>query len=279
MAGKMKKVLFIGLLSALGLLSIDQAILARYMDKNYSDPNEYKKTEIRKYPINSTHVGLNDSCAEAACFSGPMYDLTGKTVGGTVGFDNADSPILTHQECLQQGQNFNLDSITYIMAIDTVSGDVKLFPSYDKKYGDMAYDFCQDTSCTKNKIILQNSNYLMIRGGIPPLEKRNKNDGLAALRLAFGADGDGNYVFVKFFGTLKELQEYLKKEFGRGNPACTKNSKYTKSSFMYLDGNNIMFDGKCYIAQRESFFNNLGIVRFLKLQYVKHAQHLIMQNK
>ena len=263
-------------------VGVADQLLLLYINKYFSNSEEYEKTEIRKYPIKEYSLQLNTDYEDHSCFSGPMYDLSGQLVGGAMGFGDMDRPILTHEQCIQKGHNFNLDSITYIMAIDTLKGIAQSFPSFDKKYGEMAYNKCQDTNFTKNKLILQNGNYLMIRGGIPPIAMRQKNNALKTLKLAFGTDGDGNYVFVKFYGTMQELQEFLKNEFGRGNPAYknNQNSKYAKAAFIYLDGNNIIFDGKCYVARRNSFVkNNLGIVKFAKLQYIKKAPHLMLRSK
>jgi len=280
---KYKKILYFLLISAICAGVADQLLLYLYINKHFSNPSEYEKTEIRKYPIKDYSLRLDKNYNDQGCFSGPMYDLSGQLVGGAMGFGDMDRPILTHEQCIKKGHNFNLDSITYIMTIDTLKGTVQSFPSFDKKYGEMAYNQCQDTNFTKNKLILQNGNYLMIRGGIPPIATRQKNNALKTLKLAFGTDGDGNYVFVKFYGTMQELQEFLKHEFGRGNPKYNKNnqnSKYAKAAFIYLDGNNIIFDGKCYVARRNSFIkNNIGIVKFAKLQYIKKAPHLTLQSK
>lgn len=278
-----KKKLFLSLLIvAAGLVGTDQAILHLYINKYFSNPDDYKKTEICKYAIQDHSLSLDKTYTGAGCFSGPMYDLQGKTVGGALGFKDNNKPILTHEQCCAIGYNFNLDSVTYIMCIDTLTCAVRSFPSYDKKYGDMAYNKSNDADFIKNKIILQNGNYLMMRGGIPPKSKREKSNGLQTLKLAFGVDGDGNYVFVKFFGTMCELQEYLKREFGRGNPNYKndRNSKYAKAAFMYLDGNNIIFDGKCYVARRKSFIKDkLGFVKLAKLRYIQHAPHLNIKQK
>lgn len=279
---KAKKLFLSLLIAGTGLVGIDQAILYMYINKYFSNPDDYKKTEIRKYPIKDYSLSLDKTYMDKRCFSGPMYNLQWETVGGALGFQNNNKPILTHEQCCAIGSNFNLDSVTYIMCIDTLTGDVKSFPSYDVNYGDMAYNITQDTNFIKNKIILQNGNYLMIRGGIPPRRLREKNNGVQTLKLAFGVDGDGNYVFVKFFGTISELQEYLKREFGRDNPNYqnNKNSKYTKAAFMYLDGNNIVFDGRCHISRRKSFVKDKsGFVKCLKLNYVRKAPHLNLKQK
>lgn len=279
---KVKKALLTLLIAGLSMVGADQAILYLYVNKYFSNPDEYKKTEIRQYPIQDYSLSLDKTCTETGCFSGPMYNFRGEMVGGAIGFKDNNKPILTHEQCCKIGYNFNLDSITYIMCIDTLTENVSSYPSYDVNHKEMAYDLCQDSNFTKNKIILQNGNYLMIRGGIPPKSRRATNNGAKTLKLAFGVDGDGNYVFVKYFGTICELQEFLKREFGRDNPNYKnqKNSKYTKSTFMYLDGNNIIFDGKRYIAHRESFFNNSsGFVRLAKLRYINMAPHLNIKRK
>ena len=277
------KKLFLSLLIVgAGLVGTDQAVLYMYINKHFSNPDDYKKTEIRKYPIKDTSLSLDKTYTGNGCFSGPMYNLRGETVGGALGFKDNNKPILTHEQCCAIGSNFNLDSVTYIMCIDTLTNDVKSFPSYDVNHGDMAYDISRDKDFIKNKIILQNGNYLMIRGGIPPKSKRTTNNGLQTLKLAFGVDGDGNYVFVKYFGTISELQEYLKREFGRDNPNYKNdlNSKYAKAAFMYLDGNNIVFDGKCYIAHRKSFIKDkMGLIKLIKLRYIQKAPHLNVKQK
>ena len=270
------------LIAGAGLVGTDQAILYLYINRYFSNPDDYKKTEIRKYPIKDYSLSLDKAYADSRCFSGPMYNLRGETVGGALGFKDNNKPILTHEQCCTIGANFNLDSVTYIMCIDTLTCDVKSFPSHDANHGDMAYKKSLDTNFIKNKIILQNGNYLMIRGGIPPKSHRTTNNGLQTLKLAFGVDGDGNYVFVKYFGTISELQEYLKREFGRDNPNYKNNpnSKYAKAAFMYLDGNNIVFDGKCYVARRSSFIKDkLGLIKLAKLRYIQHAPHLNIKQK
>ena len=135
-----------------GLVGTDQAVLYMYINKHFSNPDDYKKTEIRKYPIKGTSLSLDKTYTGNGCFSGPMYNLRGETVGGALGFKDNNKPILTHEQCCAIGSNFNLDSITYIMCIDTLTNDVKSFPSYDVNHGDMAYDISRDKDFIKNKI-------------------------------------------------------------------------------------------------------------------------------
>ncbi len=278
---KLKSTLKLLIISGVCCTIVDRAILA-YIHQNFSNEEEYKKTEVLKYPILHSSLALDNSQSGLGVFSGPMFDIKGKPVGGIRGFGKSDSPILSYEECINKGSNFNLDSLTYIMCIDTITCKTNMFPSYDSNYGDMAYRYANDEEYARNKIILQNGNYLMIKGGISPLHIRHQHDNTKTLRVAFGTDGDGNYVFVKYFGTLRGLQEYLKKTFGRDNPEFirTHAAKYTQAAFLYMDGNNIVFDGKYYIARRKSFFNDkIGIVKLAKLIYLKNVKHLEVKQK
>ena len=278
---KLKNVLKLLIISGAGCTIVDRAIIA-YIHQNFSNEEEYKKTEVLKYPILNSSLTLDNTQSGVGVFSGPMFDIRGKPVGGIRGFRESDSPILSHEECIVKGDNFNLDSLTYIMCIDTITCKTNMFPSHDPNYGDMAYQYANDEEYARNKIILQNGNYLMLKGGICPLRVRSQHDNAEALRVAFGTDGDGNYVFVKYFGTIRGLQEYLKKTFGRDNPDFirTHAEKYTKAAFLYMDGNNIVFDGKYYIARRQSFFNDkIGVVKLAKLLYLKNAKHLQIKQK
>lgn len=264
-------------IAAAGGIVSDQAILHLYMNPNFGVDN--RDPEVKVYPIRDTSMSLSGNIVGEGVYNGPLFNLRGKTIGGVKGFGDADTPLLTHEECIKQGSNFNLDSVTYIMGIDTITGDVKCFPSYDINKGNMAERFWADEKQYRNRIVLQNGNYLMIKGGVPQKANGKRYNKHETVRVAFGTDGGGNYVFVKFYGTIYGFQQYLKEEFGRGNPKCKPGSKYEKAAFMYLDGNNIVFDGKYCITHYNKLKNNSGWMKFAKLQILKRANHLNAHKK
>lgn len=115
---KVKKLFLRLLLAGVGLVGADQAMLYLYINRRFSNPDKYKKTEVRKYPIQEYSISLDKKYSNFGCFSGPLYDLNGETIGGVMGFPDNNKPILTHEQCIAIGDNFSLDSITYIMCID-----------------------------------------------------------------------------------------------------------------------------------------------------------------